>query len=104
MTGLDSFSNPESIGPLYPFVGTEIVLVIVAVALWIGWHVGQTRAESKEYEAAVELYERIGLDRAMHAGGSANIVDDGVPLSSRAGGPGTAGEPTPPPVPGQPRG
>jgi hypothetical protein len=56
-TGLDSFSNPEDIGALYPFVGIEVALVVIAFALWIAWHVAQTKEENREYVKALELYE-----------------------------------------------
>lgn len=39
----------SEIGPLYPFVGTEVFWWIVGVALWILWHVWQARHESQEY-------------------------------------------------------
>ncbi len=34
-TGISSWSNPESIGAIYPFVGTEMLLVIAAAVFWI---------------------------------------------------------------------
>ncbi|MGH6948732.1 MAG: hypothetical protein ACREDZ_15480 [Kiloniellales bacterium] len=42
--------NMLDIGPLYPFVGSEVLLVIVGVAVWIGWHIWQVRFESQSYE------------------------------------------------------
>ena len=98
MTGLDSFSDPDRIGPLYPFVGWEVPLVLVSLVLWIGWHVVQTRAESRDYSKAVELYEQIGLDRAMHHGGGAHIAHDPADeptIRTGSGGPGTAGRAEP---------
>jgi hypothetical protein len=75
-TGLDSFSNPSEIGPLYPFVGAEWLFVVVGVVLWIGWHVLQIRLENRDNARAVETYERIGLDRVMFYGGSADVPSD----------------------------
>jgi hypothetical protein len=75
-TGLDSFRNPQDIGPMYPFVGQEWLFVVIAVLVWIGWHVLQNRGETSEEREAVEMYERIGLDRAMFHGGSALIATD----------------------------
>jgi len=98
-TGPDSSSNPEDIGALYPFVGIEVALVVIAFALWIAWHVAQTKEENREYVKALELYEQIGLERAMRHGGGAHI-DHGEPaVRTGAGGPGTTGraEPAPPP-------
>ncbi len=75
-TGLDSFSNPSEIGPLYPFVGAEWLFLVVGVVLWIGWHVLQIRMENRDNARAVETYERIGLDRVMFYGGSADVPSD----------------------------
>lgn len=75
-TGLDSFSNPTEIGPLYPFVGAEWFFVLLAVVLWLLWHVAQIRLENRDNERAVETYERIGLDRVMFYGGSADVPSD----------------------------
>ena len=38
------------IGPIYPFVGSEVLLFIVGLVLWLWWHVWQTRHETKTYE------------------------------------------------------
>jgi hypothetical protein len=37
------------IGPMYPFVGWEMVLTLVLLVFWVGWHVLQLRTESREY-------------------------------------------------------
>lgn len=75
-TGLDSFSNPGEIGPMYPFVGAEWLFVLVAVVLWLLWHVAQIMLENRDNERAVQTYERIGLDRVMFYGGSADVPSD----------------------------
>ena len=36
---IDHLSAKEVAGAIYPGVGTETVLVLVAVVIWIGWHV-----------------------------------------------------------------
>lgn len=40
----------ESFGPIYPFVGSEGLLVVLGFAAWIGWHVWQMRDEKKVEE------------------------------------------------------
>ena len=75
-TGLDSFMNPEEIGPMYPFAGAEWVFVAIGVVIWLLWHAAQIRGETSENREAIEMYERIGLDRAMYHGGSALIATD----------------------------
>ena len=58
MTG--SFENfagrITDIGPLYPFVGSEMVMCIIAVVFWLGWHISELRIEKREYKAEVEKF------------------------------------------------
>jgi hypothetical protein len=56
-TGLTSFSDPANIGPLYPFVGTEVALVVVGVVLWILFHVVAHRTESREWQEADAAFD-----------------------------------------------
>ena len=44
---IDHLSAAEVKGAVYPGVGTEGVLVIILLVIWIGWHVLQNNAESK---------------------------------------------------------
>ena len=44
------------IGPMYPMVGTEGLLVIIGLALWIVWHVIQANRENREYEDQIRKY------------------------------------------------
>ncbi len=54
------------IGPLYPFVGSEVFLLIVCVAGWIVWHIWQARMESSNYNDDVAKLKTNGnMDRAM---------------------------------------
>lgn len=49
--GLTSWAvDLKDVGAIYPFQGTETLLVIVLLVFWIGWHVLQTRAETREFE------------------------------------------------------
>jgi hypothetical protein len=56
-TGLQSFSDPANIGPLYPFAGAEVILAIVGIALWILFHILHTRAENREWEQAEAAFD-----------------------------------------------
>lgn len=40
----------SQIGPIYPMVGTEMMLFIAAVVFWLLFHVLQARIERKEFE------------------------------------------------------
>jgi hypothetical protein len=38
----------KDVGAIYPFQGSEVLMVIVGLVFWIGWHVLQTRQETNE--------------------------------------------------------
>lgn len=40
----------KDVGAIYPFQGSEVVLVILGLIFWIGWHVWQMRQEAAEIE------------------------------------------------------
>ena len=46
----DWSGNMLDLGPLYPFVGWEGLMVVLAFIAWIGWHILQMRAEKKQHE------------------------------------------------------
>jgi hypothetical protein len=48
--------NIADMGPIYPFVGSEFALFIIGMALWIAWHVVQTKRENRVYEEEVKKY------------------------------------------------
>ena len=47
---IDHLSAAEVQGAIYPGVGTEGILVIVLLVIWIGWHVITDASESKELQ------------------------------------------------------
>ena len=44
------------IGPIYPMVGAEGLLVVIGVVLWIVWHVIQAKRENRDYEEQIRKY------------------------------------------------
>jgi hypothetical protein len=44
------------IGPLYPFVGSEMAMFVIALVFWLGWHISELRIEKREYDAEVEKF------------------------------------------------
>ncbi len=48
----------KDIGAIYPFQGTEVLLVIVGLAFWIIWHVVQMRHENAEIESDMKADKR----------------------------------------------
>ena len=47
---IDHLSAAEVQGAIYPYVGSEGILVIVGLVIWIGWHVLTNNSESEELE------------------------------------------------------
>lgn len=45
-----------NVGAVYPWIGYELIMVLVAVALWILWHVLQLRQEKEELAEDIRLY------------------------------------------------
>ena len=41
---------------IYPWVGAEGIMTLVAIVLWIGWHIWQCRFENRTYEEEIEKY------------------------------------------------
>ena len=41
------------LGPIYPFVGSEGLMVVLAFAAWIVWHIWQFRNEKREEEESL---------------------------------------------------
>ena len=37
--------DPGGMGPIYPFVGSEVLLLAVCLVLWVAWIVWQLRNE-----------------------------------------------------------
>ena len=54
-TGVESWSA-ESIAKmdaLYPFVGSEVIMTVIVVVVWLGWHIWQIKHENKTYDDQV---------------------------------------------------
>ncbi len=66
----------NTIGPVYPFVGIEAVLVIAAVVFWVGWHVIQLSMESKTYQEDLVLLEDPQAFERAYAQGDRVPKDD----------------------------
>lgn len=44
------------VGAVYPWQGSEVIMVVVAVVFWLLWHVKQLKAEKKEFAEDLEKY------------------------------------------------
>ncbi len=73
-TAVETWAGADlsTLGPIYPFVGTETFLVIVGVIFWLGFHfiqAGQEKKELAEDEKAARSPERLQRRFAEEAKG-----------------------------------
>ena len=52
-TGLESWANPETIGAIYPFQGSEMLMFGLCLAFWLLWHVMNQISETNEWDEDV---------------------------------------------------
>lgn len=58
--------NVLDIGPLYPFVGTEMVWFILCFGFWLVWHVLQWRMEDSNYKDDLRVLAKgDNMERAL---------------------------------------
>ncbi len=56
------------IGPIYPFVGWEVPMVILGFIFWIGWHYLQIRAENDRLDQEARKLRQSGdLQKLLQA-------------------------------------
>ena len=56
-TGIDSWAvDLADVTTIYPFQGSEVIMVIIAVAFWIIWHVWQLKHENDYLREKVETH------------------------------------------------
>jgi len=46
----------KDVGAVYPWLGLEVIMVLVAIALWLIWHIVQMRMEEQEYADDIKKY------------------------------------------------
>jgi len=50
-TGIETWNvDLLTIGPMYPFPGTEVLWVVIGLATWVIWHIWQFRLENSNFE------------------------------------------------------
>ena len=53
------------LGVVYPFAGTEVLMTILCVIFWIGFHVLQTRMENEEIAEELKTITTDGAKRSI---------------------------------------
>lgn len=63
--GLTSWAvDLKDVGAIYPFQGSEYVLVILGLVFWIVWHIIQVRQETEQIELEMRADPRGDKTRA----------------------------------------
>ena len=56
-TGIESWAvDLKDVGAIYPFQGSEGLMVVIGVVAWIAWHIWQSRWEKEKYEQQIQKY------------------------------------------------
>lgn len=64
------------LGPIYPFVGSEFLLWIIGLVFWIGFHILQSRIESRQFEEeAAKLRDKAKMAEVMKRYDRHEILD-----------------------------
>lgn len=66
-TMVESWSvDLATLGPIYPWVGSEVFLWIIGLAFWIAWQIWQLRFENRTYHEELQrLNSPEKIERAM---------------------------------------
>ncbi len=56
-TSIESWAvDLKDVGAIYPFQGSEVLMVIVGVALWVAWHFWCVRWERSQHEEKIRKF------------------------------------------------
>ena len=65
---VENWLDVDTLGAIYPFVGSEGFFVILGLAFWIVWHILQIRKEGSEFKK--------DIDNINAQGGPGKVLDD----------------------------
>ena len=54
-TGLENWSNPETLGAVYPFVGSEMLMFGLLLGIWLLWHIINQYSETAEWNHDISV-------------------------------------------------
>jgi hypothetical protein len=50
--------NLTELGPIYPFVGSEMFMVILLLVVWVIWHIAQIRMENRQLDDEASMLRK----------------------------------------------
>ena len=68
-TSIESWAvDLKDVGAIYPFQGSEVLMVFVGVALWIAWHFWCVRWERSQHEEKIRKFgNQESMSKALDA-------------------------------------
>ena len=68
-TSIESWAvDLKDVGAIYPFQGSEVLMVVVGVALWIAWHLWCVRWERSQHEEKIRKFgDQESLNSALNS-------------------------------------
>ena len=66
--------NVMDIGPIYPFVGWEGLMVVLGIIFWVGWHIWQIKMENKRLDGEAQQLRQAGSLQREHLYRTRRIV------------------------------
>ena len=68
-TGIETWAlDLKDVGAIYPFQGSEALMVVIGVVTWIAWHIWQSRWEKEKYEKQIQQYgDAANVNNALDA-------------------------------------
>ncbi len=65
-TNVETWANLDQLGPVYPMPGTEVLLALIGIAIWIIWHLWQIAQEKREHrEEMAKWGNKQGLRKVL---------------------------------------
>ena len=57
--------NPLELGPLYPWLGSEVVLFLVSLVLWLCWMVWHIKTEGYAYSQEAKMLKQHDVNEVV---------------------------------------
>ena len=83
----------STVGPIYPFVGTEMLWFVLGMAFWIGWHIWQIRSENRTFKEDMQRLRTPGDIESALEGHRLRAIATSPALANNDAAAGRTGQP-----------